>query len=116
MKTTCVYRGGGQKGLHATPTSYHPPPSSRVAREGRRNDHHVINSSPATAIAMNNSIFLRRHVINVRRSQVCCCSYAVVFQFSSILDNYRTAPAGRGILQLHYQQQKVSYSSLQREE
>jgi protein subunit release factor B len=89
----------------------------------------------ATAVAMNynNSIFLRRHAITVRRSQVCCFSDAVAkFQFSSILDNYNrfpvrrrqallistlpaAPPAGRGIMQCHQQQQKVSYSSLQRE-
>ena len=81
----------------------------------------------ATAIAMNNSIFLF-HVVGVR-SQVCCCSYAAAFQFpTTILDYNRlphrgrallvsslsTAPAAAGgIFQLQQRHQQ-SYSSLQR--
>ena len=89
----------------------------------------LLAASTAVAAMNNNSIFLRRHVISVRRSQVCCFSDAVAkFQFSSILENYNRFPprrrqallistlpaaplAGRGIMQYH-QPQKVSYSSL----
>ena len=78
----------------------------------------LLAASTAVAAMNNNSIFLRRHVISVRRSQVCCFSDAgAKFQFSS--DNYNnrfpprrrqallisTLPAaplaGRGIMQYH---------------
>jgi len=79
----------------------------------------LLAASTAVAAMNNNSIFLRRHVISVRRSQVCCFSDAVAkFQFSSILENYNRFPprrrqallistlpaaprAGRGIMQYH---------------